>query len=117
MVELVLARLKVPRRAVRILVLTVRSATQGGERHLQASGQIAPRTHLGGGVLVLDRSGVGFPIRQSLPGSVDGCLDTNRRLSRWFIREAGRSLDKFKNEGGVGASCTIAVSRGNSHAL
>src|SRR5277367_2955931 len=108
MVELVVAHLKVPRRAVRILVLTVRSATQGGERHLQASGQIAPRTHLGGGAFILDRSGVGFPIRQSLPGTVDGCLDTNPRLNRWFLREVGRSLDKFKNGGGVGASCTIA---------
>ena len=112
-----MAHLKVPRRAVRILVLTVRSATQGGERHLQASGQIAPRTHLGGGVSVLDRSGVGFPIRQSLPGNVDGCLDTNQRFDRWFLRGVGRSLDRIKNGGGVGASCTIAVSRGDSHAL
>ena len=66
---------------------------------------------------MLDRSGVGFPIRQSLPGNGDGCLDTNRRFDRWFCRGVCCSLDRIKNGGGVGATCTIAVSRGDSFAL
>ena len=34
-----------------------------------------------------------------------------------FCRGVCRSLDRIKYGGGVGATCTIAVSRGDSHAL
>jgi hypothetical protein len=88
MVGLALAPLKVPRRAVRILVLTVRSAT--ARRRATPLGcrraRPLPARSWGGEVSVLDRSGVGFPIRHSLAGNGSGRLDTSHRLVRWFYR-------------------------------
>jgi len=119
-VGLSLAPLKVPRRAVRIIVLTVRSATARWRATLLVGHgpDRSPRTHYRGGeASVFDRSGVGFPIRHSTHENQQRKPRLNRRFCRRYDRDVRCLRDRIKNGGGVGASCMIAVSRGVSYAL
>src|ERR1700719_2316954 len=110
MVELALAPLKVPRRAVRILVLTVRFATA----RRRATPPCWPRArplsahNRGGEVSVLGRSRVGLPIRHSTQGNGSGRLERINGFAVGLTGEYRCGLNRIKRGGGVGATCTIA---------
>ena len=122
MVGLPLAPPKVARRAVRILVLTVRFATarrRATPPCVAVRNRAVPRTHRSGELSVLDRRGVGFPIRHSTHGERHGTSGpgfTVGLAADVGIGRTGRARETIKDGGGVGATCTMAVSRGDSRA-
>ena len=80
MVELVLAPPKVPRRAVRILVVTVRFATarRRATAPWVAKGQTASRADRGGEVSVLDRRESGCRSVTQFTGTAVDAVEANR---------------------------------------
>jgi hypothetical protein len=122
MAGLVLAPPKVARRAVRILVLTVRSATAGRRATppcLERDWAVL-RTHRCGELAVLDRRRVGFPSATQPTG--DGTGRTVRSLGRAIGRGSGPGVTgsrpgTIKDGSEVGATGMMAVSRGDPGAL
>src|SRR5262245_19932721 len=116
MVGLSLGALKVPRRAVRILVLTVRFATARRRATPLECRRTRPLPACtwGGGVSVLDQSESGSRSVTQRPVTVAHYSTRADGSTVGFLGRGRCSLDWFKHGGGVGATCTIAVSRGGS---
>jgi hypothetical protein len=118
-VELLLTPPKVARRAVRILVVTVRSATarrQATPPPWVAQDRAASRADWGGKIFrtyrresgsrsVTQLAGVGGVRTGANRGAIVAYDSVRRGVSPW---------GRIKDGGGVGASFTIAVSRGGS---
>ena len=119
MVGLALAPLKVPRRAVRILVVMVRSATA---RRIATPPRVASDSDHFPACTGAGRSscltGVESDCRSvtQLTGTRQWVPGEDPRLGRWLRPGDRCDLDTVKHEGGVGATCKIALSRGESFA-